>query len=110
MKNNKNLYSIKPFLGHKNYSINSSFRSPIYMSLYNKMNISKKPKPKTKNNNIYKNNKKNINSLYFDSLNEKISNLYDLVDSIKLSHNKDIKDINTLDINNSTPNQIIRKK
>ena len=46
MKNNKNLYSIKPFLGHKNYSINSSFRSPIYMSLYNKMNISKKPKPK----------------------------------------------------------------
>ena len=100
MKNNKNLYSIKPFLGQKNYNINSSLRHPKCASLYNKMNLSNNPKKK--NNNIYNNNKKNINNIYFDNLNEKVSNLYDLVDSIKLSHNKEI---NTLDINNSTPNQ-----
>jgi len=98
MKNNKNLYSIRPFLSQKYCQIKSSLRSPLYKSMYNKINFNNIPKKKV--NNIYKDNKMNINNEYFDILSEKVFNLYDLADTIKSNHNNGINTINTMNVKN----------
>jgi hypothetical protein len=70
----------------------SSTLSKVNSSYYNKINLTNAFKKKGHNFNNYK--EEDGNQLYFDNLNEKVFNLYNLVDKIKMKHNNEKDSIN----------------
>ena len=90
-RNNFRINSSKHFSTQKNSQNEiislSSTLSKVNSSYYNKINLTNAFKKKGHNFNNPK--EEDVNQLYFDNLNEKVFNLYNLVDEIKMKHNNE---------------------
>ena len=90
-KNNFRINSSKQFSTQKSSQNEiitlSSTLSKVNSSYYNKINQTNSFKQKECNFNNPK--QEDVNQLYFDNLNEKVFNLYNLVDEIKMKHNNE---------------------
>ena len=90
-RNNFRINSSKHFSTQKNSQNEiislSSTLSKVNSSYYNKINLTNAFKKKGHNFNNPK--EEGVNQLYFDNLNEKVFNLYNLVDTIKMKHNNE---------------------
>lgn len=90
-RNNFRINSSKQFATQKSSQNDiislSNTLSKVNSSFYNKINLTNAFKKKGHNFNNPK--EEDVNQLYFDNLNEKVFNLYNLVDEIKMKHNNE---------------------